>query len=100
MGTARAEDPARKRFLFSEEAKAVPMESAVFCQSVSKRSTIIRMVESHTKQKFQRSLYLIRNQNYNPTYTGKIQDFLHSPRLISRKRGLKYSIVIGRNSFG
>lgn len=52
MGTARAEDPVRKRFLLSEEAKAVPMESAVFCQSVSKHSTIIRMVESHTKQNF------------------------------------------------
>ncbi len=36
MGTARAENPARKRLVFSEEVEAVPMESAVSCRSNGK----------------------------------------------------------------
>ncbi|SFL86971.1 hypothetical protein SAMN04487943_104415 [Gracilibacillus orientalis] len=48
MGTARAEDPAGKRPLLSEEAEAVPMESAVFCRSDVPALSTERLEESLT----------------------------------------------------
>ncbi len=49
-GTARAENPARKRFVLSEEVEAVPVESVVILHSDTNYSSTNRIIRSLSKE--------------------------------------------------
>ncbi len=46
MGTARAEHPASKRLVLSEEVEAVPVESVVSCRRDTKHTSNNKIEES------------------------------------------------------